>query len=501
MTTLLDGLRHGDGQLGAAAPPQRGMHLGGQGDGFGVFGGLVPGEGGAAAAAQALRITTVYACVNLIAQTVASLPRKVIRRGDKSRVPVRDEAFRHVWGRPNAQHLGTTTWTTFMASLLLQGDGFLWKDRDPSRPSSGDLPNELWSLRPERVRVTRTDEGVKVFRLDNQPALTFDASMIGHVPALSPDGLRGIAPIEAAAMQLGAVFNADKTTAAFFKRGMTMSGVLQAKDMISQQKAQELKDRWKENVAAGAAGVGEIAVLDNGAEFKPIMAPFEQFQFVEYRTFTREDIVSIFRCPPTLIGLGGADSNWGTGVEQRGIHFVTYTLMPWLTSIEELINAELLDPDLEMKFAVNGLLRGDMKSRAEFYTKMRDGGFFSADDVLEIEDMPPRPIGDDYVLKSGFMRIPVETGALEAPSPSLPQPPSGNGAALETVVGDVMRRYEDQVITDVPSPVAGLLAASFRNCCPRCDRLVARGAADGVELRCERCRETFVVGARLTATS
>jgi HK97 family phage portal protein len=134
------------------------------------------------------------------------------------------------------------------------------------------------------------------------------------------------------------------------------------------------------------------AVLSGGFKWKPITITPEESQFLETRRMQVSEIARLFGIPPHMIGDVEKSTSWGTGIEQQSIGFVTYTLRPWLTRIESALSRQLPGQQF-VRFNVDGLLRGDTKSRYESYRMGIDGGWLNPDEVRALEDRPPIPDG------------------------------------------------------------------------------------------------------------
>jgi HK97 family phage portal protein len=151
-----------------------------------------------------------------------------------------------------------------------------------------------------------------------------------------------------------------------------------------------------------------VAILDNGAEWKDVGVPPGDAQFLETRKFSVRQIASLFRVPPHKIGdLEGTVTH--ASIEQQSLDFVIDSLRPWCVRIEQAVKRVLfpaytpddggrpkLTPDGERgifaEILVDGLARGDMKSRYEAYAIGRQWGWLSSNDILELENRPT--IGD-----------------------------------------------------------------------------------------------------------
>jgi len=133
-------------------------------------------------------------------------------------------------------------------------------------------------------------------------------------------------------------------------------------------------------------------------------------QLLETRAFSVEEICSWFRVQPFMIGRAAdGQTNWGTGIEQQMIGFITFTLRPWLARIEQAISKDLLRPDEQdtyyAEFSLEGLLRGDSAARQSFYSSALQNGWMSRNDVRRLENMPNIDGGDIFTVQSNLIPI------------------------------------------------------------------------------------------------
>ena len=395
----------------AARPPT--SERGGMGGG-GAFGPMQMG-----AATTPTSVGAAYAVIQFISRTAAMLPVHVRERGDKSRAEVRTEEFRHIWGRPNPASSRISFWETVFSSVEGWGNAYVWKARDgqfkEDRPWEGIT--ELWHLRPQRVAVGLLPNGDKGFKLDQDDRRPYTTEVIGHVPGLSFDGLRGVSPIEAGAAAHGLSLTLERFGMMLFKNGSSLSGVLLSDAAHDPIKAAEIGEAWAENYS-GLNNSHKLAVIGGNAKYQRIGIPPNEAQMLETRGFQREEVLQFYGpVPHHLLGWKSNTSNFGTGIENQGIHLVTYVLLNRLRRVEQWIDDELLPPDLHVKFDVKGLLAGDIKTQTRMLKVMRDAGVLSADGWLELMDMPPREIPDDYTYLGNPIRLNVndEVQPMTAP--------------------------------------------------------------------------------------
>jgi HK97 family phage portal protein len=166
----------------------------------------------------------------------------------------------------------------------------------------------------------------------------------------------------------------------------------------------------------GVANAYKPMILEMGLNWKPISLNAEDSQFLETRKMQRDEICAIFRVPPHLVAsLEKATFN---NVENLGLSFVNYALVPYLTRIENRIRVGLLsDKDRAnhyAKFNAGALLRGDLKGRYESYGKGIQWGILSPNDCRELEDLNPRDGGDVYLTPMNMTTDPEAANADQA---------------------------------------------------------------------------------------
>lgn len=338
-------------------------------------------------AQTAMRISTVYACVTLIAQTIAALPRRVYRRqADGGREELRVPADGFLWGRPNPEQLAIVFWETVVGHVLLHGNAYLYQVRTPLGKVS-----ELWPLDPLRVEVLRAASGEKFFRIGGEE---YDETEILHIPGFGTDGLKGLSPIGQARQSLGLTLAAEEFGARFFGNGSQLGGILTSDNPMTQEVAERNEAQWK-RAHTGVKNAWKIAVL-SGLKWQQVGVPPADAQYLELRQFQRSEICAIYKVPPHMIGDVERSTSWGTGIEQQAIGFVTYTLLPILRRLEEA-GSGLVQADRYFLFHLGGLLRGSTNERYQAYRLGREAGFLSVNDIRRLEDMPPVAEGNNYL--------------------------------------------------------------------------------------------------------
>lgn len=209
----------------------------------------------------------------------------------------------------------------------------------------------------------------------------------------------GLNPIGYARETIGLAMAAEKHGARLFKNGAQPLAVLKMTKSMSDEAAKKFKKNWQD--AYSSEGSYKTALLEEGMEYQPISMNNTDAQFLESRKFQVEDIARVFRVPLPLIQHTEKSTSWGTGIEQLILGFIKFTMLPWFTRWEETLERDLLRPEEQGKlyfvFLVDGLERGDFKSRYDGYQRAIQNGRLSPNEVRSKENFNPRKGGDEYL--------------------------------------------------------------------------------------------------------
>tara|TARA_R110002167_G_scaffold57840_8_gene163904 strand:+ start:134250 stop:135560 length:1311 start_codon:yes stop_codon:yes gene_type:complete len=337
----------------------------------------------------AMQLAAVWACVRRISETVAMLPLGLYeRQKDGGRIQVQSSLSNVLSHRPNADMTSMQFWEAVLASLLLKGNAFIEIHRSGSDIIALDF------LMPNRIDVDLADNGSLIYwytpRKGRKRQILKQNMM--HIPAFSLDGLMGLSTISYGANVFGGAMSAEDVSANTFKNGMTKTVAFKVDRVLKPEQRAEFREYVK--TITGAMNAGKSPVLEQGITPELIGINPKDAQLLESRNHSVEEICRWFLVDPSLIGYGGKDSNWGTGLEQKMIGFVTLTLSSWIRRIEQSIYINLLTPAQRQnqyaQYNLEALLRGDSGSRAEFYSKMTQNGIYTRDDCRVKENLPRR---------------------------------------------------------------------------------------------------------------
>ena len=377
----------------------------------------------------AMQTTAVYACVRILAESIAGLPLHVYayEGQGKERVPAHPLYFL-LHDAPNPEMTSFVFRETLMTHLLLWGNAYAQILRDGMGRVIG-----LYPLLPDRMDVGRDSKTGELYYLytrsteenpnfANKGQIRLWHEDVLHIPGLGFDGLVGYSPIAMAKNAVGIALATEEYGATFFQNGARPAGVLEHPGVLKDPS--KLRESWQ-SIYGGTKNVGRIAVLEEGVKYQQIAIPPEEAQFLETRKFQIDEIARLYRVPPHMVG--DLEKSSFSNIEQQSLEFVKYTLNPWVVRWEQSLQKALLSnrerKDYFIRFNVDGLLRGDYKSRMEGYAIGRQNGWLSANDIRSLEDMNPinADEGGDLYLINGNMTKLEDAGLFAG------QPQKGEG--------------------------------------------------------------------------
>lgn len=363
----------------------------------------------------ALGLSAYYCGINMISSTVASLPLNVYKRIDDKRreVAPKHPVHRLLHSEPNPE-MGAMVFRQIMvAHAIARGNSYAEIER-----GIDGTPRNLWPLLPHLTRPIR-DEDKRLWyetRTDESSEFRFlKAENVLHVPAYTYNGIQGEGLIKLAKDEIGLNVAQEQYAAKFFRNGGNISGTIDSPTPLRDDAFKRLKAEIAEKFS-GLTNAHRIAILENGMKFNPINPTHEEAQLIESRRFSIEQWARWLQMPPHK--LREMSKATFSNIEHQNIEWVVDTIRPWVIRYEQEYDRKLFANKnmFYAKHVLDGLLRGDQKSRFDSYAVGRMWGWMSANDVRELEDVNPlsADIGDIYLMPANMTRADQTTGPEQA---------------------------------------------------------------------------------------
>jgi HK97 family phage portal protein len=378
---------------------------------------------------KALTLGPVWAAVSMISEQVGQLPLKVYKKDDSGQ---RIEATSHrSWSllhdKPNPDTPADRFWATVTLQLLMWGNSFIEKVRDPV---SG-VVDSLYLLDPNHVTV-EYDPNTRMKRfkyqpINGQPMQLFSTDDVLHIFGPSTNGIVGMSVIQCKA-SLGAALARDEFEGSFYLRGANLSGALKTPNKLGVDAATNLKDSFAA-LFGGSAKAHGVPVFEEGLEWVQIGSPMKDLEFVASQQLSRTDIAVMFKLPPNYLGGSSGDSLVYSTVEMNQEHFALHAIAPWTNTIAKALSN---DPSLlpqnvfYAEFTLEAMLRANAKDRGDFYQTLSSVKAITADEIRQRENLPALTQAQKDELS------PPQPEQLQIPgtTPDMPQQMPANVTAL-----------------------------------------------------------------------
>lgn len=353
----------------------------------------------------AVRATTVFRCISIIANTIASLPFNVYKRTTEGRESAPTHPLQRILhDQPNRITTSYTFRQLLTGGLLTNGNGYAVIGRN----NAGRIL-DLLQLQPSEVDVDRKGSQANLrlayrINIDGKQFEPSQDQMI-HVPGFGFDGVKGISVISAVGKQsIGLALALEEFQGRFISSSARPSGVVEIDKALSPEGLANLRQAF-ERLYSGVEKSGKTVFLDRGMKWSSMQINPDDAQTLESRRYQVADIARIFGVPLHLLGETEKATSWGSGIEQQTIAFVEYVIRPWLVSIEQEFNRKLFRAPYYCEFNLAGLLRGDSKARSEFYSKGINNAYLTPNEARKAENLPPKEGGDRLFLNSASLPL------------------------------------------------------------------------------------------------
>ena len=384
------------------------------------FGGLTSAAGKSVTPESAMRTSTVYACVSVLAESAAQIPCVLFKRtSDGDAVPAVDHPlYPLLLNMPNPEMTAQDSTEMSMNHLLLRGNAFNQIVR-----SAGEVV-ELNPLHPDHVRMFRSSVSGDLLYEYTPPqggSRIFQKSEIWRQIGKSFNGITGVSPLSYARESIGLALAVEEHGAKLFANGAQLATAFEHPAVLSEEAYKRLVDSLNDRFA-GSQNAFRSIVLEDGLKVSKLAMTSVDSQFIEARKFQVEEICRVFRVPPHMVqDLARATFN---NIEHLSINFVNSSLMPWLVRREQSILRDLLLPNERKKYFVrhdvDSLQRGDMNARANYYASGIANTWLSPNEARAAEGRNKRPDGAGDKFEN-----PNTSSGKEKPGLPVPDPQKG----------------------------------------------------------------------------
>jgi HK97 family phage portal protein len=329
---------------------------------------------------SALTLSAFYGCVKIISETIAELPIDLYKRTADGKEQVNDDISYLIGTEPNQYYSSYTFRQALQACALIHGNGYAYIER----PKTSMKVRSLTLLDPMKVEVRVVAESKEVVYIIGGTQIVEPWQII-HIKGMTLNGITGLSPLKYHQESIASGLAMQEFGNKFFAKGTLATGIVTRPTEITQKGIDAIRKQWDKNYA-GRANQHKVMVLDAGMDFKQLSINPEQAQFLQSRNYNVEEVARVFRVPQHM--LQKLDRSTNNNIEQQSLEFLQYCMLPHIKNWEQELDRKLLKAkDHFFKFNINALMRGDAKSRAEYYVKAIQNGWLTRNEVRMLENM------------------------------------------------------------------------------------------------------------------
>jgi HK97 family phage portal protein len=368
----------------------------------------------------AMRVSTISACVDVIASAIASSDWNIYKRlkaNDREFLP--DDRLHYLLNvRPNPEMTAKAFKQAMVMSACTWGNGYAEIVRDMSGRVAG-----IWPIYPDRVEVRRWEDGTLYYEVHNDrgdPTILEQRDMF-HIRGPGLLGAVGDNRFASAVRTIALAVALERFGEAYFGNNTQLGLVLEYPGQVSDETYKRLEQQFNKR-HRGANQAFRVGVVEAGVKIHPMNVEADKAQLIEARKFQVEEICRWFRVPPHKVG--HLEKSTNNNIEHQGLEFSRDTLRPWAIEIQQEAQEKLFGPRDNAKFVIvdyTWASQGDFKSRMEGYKIARDMGMYSVNDILKKEgENTIGPEGDVHIVNGSGSVVRLEDvgkNLVEAPAP------------------------------------------------------------------------------------
>lgn len=324
---------------------------------------------------QSMRLSAVYAATNMISNSVALLPMKIITVEGGRKKELEHPLTKVLNLKPNNKYNHFNFIKLLIESVILKGNGYAYIERDENLNVVA-----LHYIDADYVTPNIQADG-SVKYIVNGMSQAVDAVNMIHLYQHLDTTYRGISTIKYADLTLHGAHAAESHSENFFKSGAGLMGVLKSNAPMTNEQKKQCAESWRMSISNTQGG--GVAILPQGLDFQAIAISPEDSQLLETRKYNVVEIARFFNISPVKL-FDFTNVSYST-LEQTSLSYLQDTILPFTQLMEDEFNLKLFKPSevgrLKVDFDYTGMVQTDKKTEVEYYTKLLTNGVVTVNDV------------------------------------------------------------------------------------------------------------------------
>lgn len=355
---------------------------------------------------DAMKLSAVWACTQIITDSVSGIPLNwyKVKDGERKELDRFHPIARLFRGKPNAYMKQRDFRRALTFQLALWNNAFAKIDYN----SDGD-PVSILPLHPARIVTHRDEFGVTYHYHGDKGVVVFSDKSILHLKGMGVEGVVGLNRSDFARNSYGVAASSDKYASKQFANGGKPSGVLKVDAFLTPEQREKLASIY-EGITATADNAGKLWVLEGGTSYEKLAYDPNTMQMIESRLHQVGDIARFFGVPGVMVGAGdNQSSSWPASFENQQLSFLTFTLNSYLDEWEEALMDALLKDGEKGKIVCDhdedDFVKMDATTKAEFLGSLRQNGYMTSNEGRKKLRLPEIEGGDELAIQQNMIPI------------------------------------------------------------------------------------------------
>lgn len=341
----------------------------------------------------AVSLSAVFAAIEIISNSLAELPLNVKTRQDNKSTLVKNHPLYHIFD--NCIMTKYMMIKMLVTDMLLYGNGVAYIER-----ATDGTPTNLVYCPHGTYSIIYNEQSRSLYYLI--PSLRtgrIEPIDVVHILKNSLNGVEGRGILFYANHTLKLTSSTEKAAQDYFSSGMHVSGILRQVDVhtpLNDKQRNSIRESWRQGHSKNGTG---ICVIEGGLEYQPVSSNSKDAQLLESRLFNLQDVARFFNINPVLLG-DLSHSSYST-IEASLLEFVTHTLYPYITLIENELKRKLIKPsekNLYIDLDAGFILKSDKTSQANYLNTLKQAGIITTNEAREQLGLNPVEGGDKLMV-------------------------------------------------------------------------------------------------------
>lgn len=341
----------------------------------------------------AVSLSAVFAAIEIISNSIAELPLNVKTKQENKSTLVPNHPLYHIFD--NCVLTKYMMIKMIVSDMLLYGNGLAYIER-----AQDGTPINLIYCPHGSYSIMYNGESRQLYYII--PSLKrgrIEPIDVIHILKNSVNGVEGKGILFYAQPTLKLASYTEKSAQDYFNSNMHVYGILKQTDVhtpLTEKQRRAIEDAWRKG--HGKNGTG-MAVIEGGLEYQSVSSNAKDAQLLECRLFNLQDIARFFNINPVLLG-DLSHSSYST-IEASLLEFVTHTLYPYITLIENELRRKLIKPsekNLYIDLDAGFILKSDKSSQATYLSTLKQSGIITTNEAREQLGLNPIEGGDTLMV-------------------------------------------------------------------------------------------------------